>query len=278
MLGENCPVATPTKEDSSMPLNELSDTPGESVAPVQPESSVEKTESQQSSPTRGEPRETDSSLTGEGGPALILIQVEAQSLTMRMGLNWSLQLGQMLCRRAPLTCLLRGICLLLRGLRLIRGKILEGQGQFYPRREIKIYMNLPQMSLQTKSNQITKKKRTLKSLKDFPLEPIFFKWNRCDSSSIFREILTEFGIKNNIDLFENILYAVGEIIRYLDQGEKVFHSNLKFYHNQYCKNNPNETQTTIEKFDDYLYRWAMKVWPRTFDNTHEYTRDKYSWS
>ena len=142
-----------------MPLNELSDTPGESVAPVQPKSSVEKTESQQSSPTRGEARERDSSLTGEGGPALILIQIEAQSLTMRVGLNWSLQLGQMLCRRAPLTCLLRGICLLLRGLRLIRGKILEDQGQFYPRREIKIYMNLPQMSLQTKSNQITKKKR-----------------------------------------------------------------------------------------------------------------------
>ena len=101
MLGENCPVATPTKEDSSMPLNELSDTPRESVAPVQPESSVEKTESQQSSPTRGEPRERDSSLTGEGGPALILIQVEAQSLTMRVGLNWSLQLGQMSVGEPP---------------------------------------------------------------------------------------------------------------------------------------------------------------------------------
>ena len=114
-----------------MPLNELSDTPRESVAPVQPESSVEKTESQQSSPTRGEPRERDSSLTGEGGPALILIQVEAQSLTMRVGLNWSLQLGQMLCRRAPLTCLLRGICLLLRGLRLIRGSFtLEGRSKY----------------------------------------------------------------------------------------------------------------------------------------------------
>ena len=36
-LGENCPVATPTTEDSSMPLNEQSDTLGENVAPVQPE-------------------------------------------------------------------------------------------------------------------------------------------------------------------------------------------------------------------------------------------------
>ena len=34
MLGENCPVATPTTEDSDMSLNEQSDTPGENLAPV----------------------------------------------------------------------------------------------------------------------------------------------------------------------------------------------------------------------------------------------------
>ena len=50
MLGKNCPVATPTIEDSSMSLNEQSDTPEENVAPVQLEPSVEtqpSTESQQ---------------------------------------------------------------------------------------------------------------------------------------------------------------------------------------------------------------------------------------
>ena len=71
MLGENCPVATPTTEDSSMPLAEQSDTPGEIVAPVQPESSVETQPSpgsqQTSSPTREEAREGDSSLTGGCG-------------------------------------------------------------------------------------------------------------------------------------------------------------------------------------------------------------------
>ena len=41
MLGENCPVATPTTEHSGMSLNEQSDTPGENLAPVRPESSVE---------------------------------------------------------------------------------------------------------------------------------------------------------------------------------------------------------------------------------------------
>ena len=41
MLGENCPVATPTAEDSGMSLNEQSNTPGKNLAPVRPESSVE---------------------------------------------------------------------------------------------------------------------------------------------------------------------------------------------------------------------------------------------
>ena len=41
MLGENCSVAAPTTEDSSMSVAEQSDTPGENATPVQPESSVE---------------------------------------------------------------------------------------------------------------------------------------------------------------------------------------------------------------------------------------------
>ena len=81
MFGKNCPAATPTTEDSGMSLNEQSDTPGENLAPVRPESSVgtqPSAESQQtSSPTLGRSREGDSSSTG--GPALVLIQVQVQS-------------------------------------------------------------------------------------------------------------------------------------------------------------------------------------------------------
>ena len=80
-LGENCPLATPITEDSGMSLKEQSHTPGEHLAPLRPESSVEtqpSAESQQtSSPTRGRAREGDSSSTG--GPALVLIQVQVQS-------------------------------------------------------------------------------------------------------------------------------------------------------------------------------------------------------
>ena len=121
-----------------------------------------------------------------------------------------------------------------------------------------------------KEQQIPKQKRTLKSLKDFRLEPIFFSWYRYDNKSIFREILTEFGIKNNVDRFVKILYAAAEIIRYLDQGDTAFINRLNRFHYEY------ETQPTVVQFDDYLYRWAMKVWPRPLDKIHEYTQSKYA--
>ena len=79
MLGENCPVATPTTEHSGMSLNEQSDTPGENLAPVRPEPSVEPSAEfqQTSSPTRGRAREGD--FSSIGGPALVLIQAQVQS-------------------------------------------------------------------------------------------------------------------------------------------------------------------------------------------------------
>ena len=47
-------------------------------------------------------------------------------------------------------------------------------------------------------------------------------------------------------------------------------------HYQYCKDNPNETQPTLEKLDDYLYRWVMKVWPRALNKIQEYSRNKHA--
>ena len=71
MLGENCPVVTPTTNDSSMSLAEQSDIPGESAAPAQPESSVEtqtSTEPQQTpSPTQGEAGKESSSVDDWSG-------------------------------------------------------------------------------------------------------------------------------------------------------------------------------------------------------------------
>ena len=75
ILGKNCPVASPTREDSGMSLIGQSNTPTEDPAPVQPESSVETllpAESQQtSSPTQEEVAKGDSSSTGGGGVWLL---------------------------------------------------------------------------------------------------------------------------------------------------------------------------------------------------------------
>ena len=46
--------------------------------------------------------------------------------------------------------------------------------------------------------QLSKNKSTLKSWRDFPLQEIFPKWYRDDSSSVFTKTLTEFGIKNKL--------------------------------------------------------------------------------
>ena len=71
MLGENCPAATPTTEDSSMSLAEQSDNTVESAAPVQPESSVKtqlSIESQQTfSPIQEGAEEGDSSMEDGSG-------------------------------------------------------------------------------------------------------------------------------------------------------------------------------------------------------------------
>ena len=69
MLAENCPVVTPTTEDSSMSLAEQSDATVESAAPVQPESSVKtqpSTESQKTSSLIQEEAEEGNSSMEDG--------------------------------------------------------------------------------------------------------------------------------------------------------------------------------------------------------------------
>ena len=201
-----------------------------------------------------------------------MIQVQAQSLTMRVGLNWSLQLGQISVGEPP-DLPSRGDLSVAQGAQVNQEQDSRRPGAVLPSKGDQNKHEPTSNHSAKKEQQVPKNKRTLKSLRGFPLEPVYFKWYRYDSSSIFREILTEFGIKNNVDRFVNILYAAAELIRFLDQGETVFNNRLHYYHNQYCRNDPNETQPTIERFDDYLYRWAMKVWPRDFHKIHESSRN-----
>ena len=82
--------------------------------------------------------------------------------------------------------------------------------------------------------------------------------------------------KNSIDGFVKTLYAAAEMIRHLNLDENDFKYRLLHYYQQYCNDNPNGPKLLIEKFDDYLYRWAMKVWPRAFDIIYECSRNKHA--
>ena len=156
MLGENCPVATPTTEDSSMSLAEQSGATIEGAALVHPESSV-KTQpsagSQQTSSPIQEEAEGGGTLPRRMGPALIPTRIQAQSLAMRASLSWGPRLGLLLRWRALLTCLLRRICLLFGGLGLIRSRTLKNREQFLLRRKTKLKRNLHQSALKNQKNR-----------------------------------------------------------------------------------------------------------------------------
>ena len=137
-----------------------------------------------------------------------------------------------------------------------------------------IKKSTPTSSAKTEK-QVSKNKRTLKSLMDFPLPQIFPKWYRDTSTSVFRQALTDFGMKNNIDGFAQVAHAAAGLIHDLDLGENHFKYNLSKQYKRYCKDNPESPELSIEKFDDYLYKWAIKVWPRAFDIILERERYKH---
>ena len=113
-----------------------------------------------------------------------------------------------------------------------------------------------------------KPKKPLKSLKDFPFDEIDFKWYREENDNVFRKAIADLGIKGDkgdIDHLVKILGIAADIIRELFRGEKEFYKNLHEEYNYYFRNTPHNEKPTIEKFDDYLYRWAFKMWPRAFE-------------
>ena len=77
--------------------------------------------------------------------------------------------------------------------------------------------------------------------------------------------LNEIGVKTNYTYVLTILFATAQIIRRLNQGTRIFLSKLTQFYSEYIKDNSNRPTPTLEQFDDYLYRWAETVLPRTLD-------------
>ena len=278
MLGENCSVATPITEDSSMSLAEQSDTPSENAAPVQPESSVEtqpSTESQQTpSPTLEGAREGDSSMTDGSGSDSDSGSSSESDDESESGLESSV--GTNSPSGSSLDLPSRENLSVVQKVQVNKEQGSQKPGTVTPSKgDQTIKKPTPTSSAKTEK-QVPKNKRTLKSLRDFPLPDIFPKWYRDNSTSIFRQALTDFGIKNNIDGFVEVVHAAAELIHDSQFGENRFNYRLQKQYKRYCTNHPNGPKLKIEQFDDYLYRWAMKVWPCALDIVYMRARDKYT--
>ena len=53
-----------------------------------------------------------------------------------------------------------------------------------------------------------------------------------------------------------------DIIRDLPKGNRIFQYNLEQRYLEYFRKTTLDRRPKIEVFDDYLYTWAVKVWPR----------------
>ena len=121
-------------------------------------------------------------------------------------------------------------------------------------------------SEQTKERSV-KPKKTLRSLKNFPHEAIYRSWyaNKREGEDIFTETIVDLGLKGDgTDLKQlvAILYMAADIIRDLHRGDDTFRYNLEKCYVEYFRNTALDRRPKVEVFDNYLYTWAMKVWPR----------------
>ena len=252
-------------KDSSMPPAEQSDTPGESTPPPRRR------------PGRGTPpRRMD--------PAPTPTQAQTHSPRTKANPRWSPRLGPPPHRRAPTTPPLppRENFPAAQEAQANQKQDSQKPGAaskepetVSPSKENQIKKKATPSNTEKTEKQAPKKKRTLKSLRDFPLPEFFPKWYRDLETSIFRQALTEFGIKNNIDGLVIVIHTAADLIHNLDLGEDHFIYNLSYHFKRYFQDNPGGPEITIEKFDDYLYRWAMKVCSRAFDIIHERERAQY---
>ena len=63
-----------------------------------------------------------------------------------------------------------------------------------------------------------------------------------------------------------------DIIRDPPKHDKEFYLKISCTYERYFRNTPIEQKPTIENFDNYLYCWAVKVWPRALDRIYETCR------
>ena len=128
--------------------------------------------------------------------------------------------------------------------------------------------------MENKNENKSKPKQPLNSMRNFPYEPIFSRWYR-DVPNIFKVTIEDLGLKSdNIDLEQlvTLLTFAAEIRDYSSTNKEDFYKFLTYKYNTYFEDVPTNQRPTVEKFDNYLYHWAKKVWPRALDIIFEECR------
>ena len=279
ILGENCPVVTPAQEDSSMSLPKQSSATAGGAAPVQQESSLEiqpLAESQQaSSPISEEAEEGDSSGedgSGSGSESGSTSESDDEGepdLESSAGPSVPSEDSPDLPSRENLP--------VIQGAQTDQGQDSQRPGAFSSSKENQTEVTTkPTISEQTEKQSV-KPKRTLKSLKYFPYEPIYRSWyaKKKENEDIFTETIVHLGLKGdkiNLTQLVVLLGMAADIICDLPRGKEAFHRNLEKSYLDYFRNTPLDQRPKIEVFDNYLYSWAMKVWPRALDIISKHCR------
>ena len=168
----------------------------------------------------------------------------------------------------------------IRGLGLIRGRTLKNPEQFLLRRRIKLKRNPHQLALKNQKNRDLRISNLANhwNLLRFPLDEIFFRWNREKTDNIFRITIADLGIKGDeeyIDGLVGVLSIAGDVLRETRErpfDRKQYYENLTKKYNGYFRNTPDAEKPSIYKSDNYLYCWALKIWPRAVDIIRERCR------
>ena len=125
--------------------------------------------------------------------------------------------------------------------------------------------------------------KPLKSLMTFPYPEIFFRWYRDGINfSIFKEAITDLGIKGTekyLNCLVEVLHIAVDLVRDNQansyDGERYL-ERITSKHEDFFVDTPPNERRSIVKFDNYLYSWAIKVWPRALELIREYERRRYS--
>ena len=262
MLGENCPVVSPTPEDSSMSYSEQSKTVHESPDPAHPEPSVEippQGESQCDSLLPAEEvrhetssrEETDSDSDSESGAESTSSDESASESPVESALPLKESAELPSQKSLPVA-------------QTAQPNTEPASPPHESRSNLPLKENPKEnqaSSSESKNKRsVRKKSKTLKSLRNFPYDPIFKRWYRNENTNIFPGVLDDLGVKKDKTKIVALLAYAAELIdlKDTDRFTYILKENYSLYlHFEHNKKRPSPT---LEQYEDYLYTWPEKVW------------------